>query len=211
MILNLTSCFLLLLGDSFWSPQVSRQRFWWFSLLMNWSGEAARPQGGLWFLTSLSSAMGRLWLTVILGLQRQPNWELWPHSFDLSLHSLLTGLHLFVSSSSPVGPDHILFSQYPLWFSTSSPHTGMQLYQDGVKRIPTACITIEDAELMWRMAQRRQRIVVRLNMEAKTLPDADSYNTVAEIRGWQHPEQVALSSTAPSNLSFLFRFWICQF
>lgn len=72
-----------------------------------------------------------------------------------------------------------------------SPHTGWQYYQDGVKRIPTACITVEDAELMWRMAQRGQRIVVKLAMEAETLPDADSFNTVAEIKGWQHPEQVS--------------------
>lgn len=33
-------------------------------------------------------------------------------------------------------------------------------------------------------------MVVKLSMEAKTLPDADSFNTVAEIKGWQHPEQV---------------------
>lgn len=59
-----------------------------------------------------------------------------------------------------------------------------------MKRIPTACITVEDAELMWRLAQRGQRIVVKLTMEARTLPDVDSFNTVAEIKGWQHPEQV---------------------
>lgn len=80
-----------------------------------------------------------------------------------------------------------------LCLSLSSPHTGWQDYQDGVKRIPTACITVEDAELMWRMAQRGQRIVVRLTMGAKTLPDADSFNTVAEITGWQHPDQVELT------------------
>lgn len=79
-------------------------------------------------------------------------------------------------------------------FSINSPHTGWQDYQDGVKRIPTACITMEDAELMWRMAQRGQKIVVRLTMGAKTLPDVDSFNTVAEIKGWQHPEQVVLMS-----------------
>ncbi|MEQ2188655.1 hypothetical protein GOODEAATRI_017217, partial [Goodea atripinnis] len=74
-------------------------------------------------------------------------------------------------------------------FSINSPHTGSQTYQEGVKRIPTACITVEDAELMWRLAQNKQKIVVRLIMGAQTLPDADSFNTVAEIRGWQHPEQ----------------------
>ncbi|XP_036931456.1 carboxypeptidase Q-like isoform X2 [Acanthopagrus latus] len=79
-------------------------------------------------------------------------------------------------------------------FSINSPHTGWQDYKDGVKRIPTACITMEDAELMWRMAQRGQKIVVRLTMGAETLPDADSFNTVVEIKGWQHPEQVVLLS-----------------
>ncbi|XP_043972372.1 carboxypeptidase Q-like [Gambusia affinis] len=79
-------------------------------------------------------------------------------------------------------------------FSINSPHTGLQVYQEGVKRIPTACITVEDAELMWRLAQNKQKIVVRLIMGAQTLPDADSFNTVAEIRGWQHPEQVVLLS-----------------
>ncbi|KAM4736441.1 carboxypeptidase Q-like [Anableps anableps] len=79
-------------------------------------------------------------------------------------------------------------------FSINSPHTGLQIYQDGVKQIPTACITVEDAELMWRLAQKKQKIVIRLIMGAQTLPDADSFNTVAEIRGWQHPEQVVLLS-----------------
>uniref|UniRef100_A0A3P9JUM2 Carboxypeptidase Q n=1 Tax=Oryzias latipes TaxID=8090 RepID=A0A3P9JUM2_ORYLA len=79
-------------------------------------------------------------------------------------------------------------------FSINSPHTGWQNYQDGVRRIPTACITVEDAELMWRIAQRGQQIVVQLNMEAKTLPDVGSFNTVAEIRGWQHPNQVVVLS-----------------
>ena len=59
-----------------------------------------------------------------------------------------------------------------------------------MRRIPAACITVEDAQLMARMAARGQRVVVRVTMGAKTLPDADSFNTVAEIKGWQHPEQV---------------------
>uniref|UniRef100_A0AAV2MFL4 Carboxypeptidase Q n=1 Tax=Knipowitschia caucasica TaxID=637954 RepID=A0AAV2MFL4_KNICA len=79
-------------------------------------------------------------------------------------------------------------------FSINSPHTGVQDYQDGVVKIPAACITVEDAELMWRMSQRGEHIEVLLNMGATTLPDADSFNTVAEIRGWQHPEQVVLLS-----------------
>lgn len=58
---------------------------------------------------------------------------------------------------------------------------------------------------MWRMAQRGQRIVVKLSMGAKTLPDADSFNTVVEIKGWQHPEQVepTISSQTPTSLTRL--------
>ncbi|XP_072535707.1 carboxypeptidase Q-like [Salminus brasiliensis] len=79
-------------------------------------------------------------------------------------------------------------------FSINSPHTGWQWYQSGVPQIPTACITVEDAEMMARMAYRGTRIVLRLTMGAQTLPDADSFNTVAEITGSEHPEQVVLLS-----------------
>ncbi|XP_053288254.1 carboxypeptidase Q isoform X1 [Pleuronectes platessa] len=106
-----------------------------------------------------------------------------------------TGKYRFVGASeaSKVGAVACLIRSITP-FSINSPHTGWQDYQDGVKHIPAACITVEDAELMWRFAQREQKIVVRLKMGAKTLPDADSFNTVAEIKGWQYPEQVVLLS-----------------
>lgn len=34
--------------------------------------------------------------------------------------------------------------------SLDTPHTGTTLYEDGVKKIPAACITIEDAEMFQR-------------------------------------------------------------
>lgn len=76
-------------------------------------------------------------------------------------------------------------------FSIYSPHTGHQGYQDGVPKIPTACITIEDAEMMSRMASRGDKIVIHLKMGAKTYPDTDSFNTVAEITGSKYPEEVS--------------------
>lgn len=79
-------------------------------------------------------------------------------------------------------------------FSIYSPHTGHQGYQDGVPKIPTACITIEDAEMMSRMASRGVKIVIHLKMGAKTYPDTDSFNTVAEITGSKYPEEVVLVS-----------------
>ncbi|XP_076844546.1 carboxypeptidase Q-like [Brachyhypopomus gauderio] len=79
-------------------------------------------------------------------------------------------------------------------FSINSPHTGWQWYQPGVPQIPTASITVEDAQMMARMARRCTRIVVRLTMGAENLADVDSFNTVAEITGTEHPEQVVLLS-----------------
>ncbi|XP_072855256.2 carboxypeptidase Q isoform X1 [Pogona vitticeps] len=78
--------------------------------------------------------------------------------------------------------------------SINSPHTGMQAYETDVPKIPTACISVEDAELMARMSSRGTKIVVTLKMGAKTYPDADSFNIVAEIIGSKYPEQVVLVS-----------------
>lgn len=82
-------------------------------------------------------------------------------------------------------------SKVTWWFIFSSPHTGAQEYQDGVPKIPTACITVEDAEMMSRMVSRGNRIVIQLKMGAKNYADADSFNTVAEIIGSKYPEQVS--------------------
>ena len=60
----------------------------------------------------------------------------------------------------------------------------------GVKKIPTACVTVEDAEMMARMAARGTKIVINLKIAAKNLPPAVSRNTVAEIKGSVYPEQV---------------------
>ncbi|CAH2285630.1 carboxypeptidase Q [Pelobates cultripes] len=79
-------------------------------------------------------------------------------------------------------------------FSIYSPHTGWQDYQKDVPKIPTACITIEDAEMFARMASRGEKIVVQLKMGAVNHPDADSFNTVAEIVGSKYPEQVVIVS-----------------
>ncbi|NXA14224.1 CBPQ Carboxypeptidase, partial [Sapayoa aenigma] len=75
-------------------------------------------------------------------------------------------------------------------FSIHSPHTGGQSYQPDVPKIPTACISVEDAEMMSRMSFRGTKIVVHLKMGAKTYPDSLSFNTVAEIVGRKYPEQV---------------------
>lgn len=79
-------------------------------------------------------------------------------------------------------------------FSIASPHTGWQDYSSNVTKIPTACITIEDAEMLNRMYNRGEKLLIYLYMEAHTLPDTVSRNTVAEIKGSTYPEKVVLVS-----------------
>jgi carboxypeptidase Q len=79
-------------------------------------------------------------------------------------------------------------------FSIQSPHTGAMSYSNGVPKIPHAAITVEDAEMMQRMQDRGQKIVVRLKMSATQLPDAPCSNIVAEITGREKPEEIVLVS-----------------
>jgi carboxypeptidase Q len=73
-----------------------------------------------------------------------------------------------------------------------TPHTGALRYADGQPKIPAAAITVEDAERLQRMQNRGTSVRVRLKMEAKFLPDAQSFNVVAEIRGSERPEEVVV-------------------
>ncbi|MBN2731709.1 MAG: M20/M25/M40 family metallo-hydrolase [Balneolaceae bacterium] len=75
-------------------------------------------------------------------------------------------------------------------YSMQTPHTGTSSYEEGVKKIPHAAITIEDAKLIQRMTNRGKKIVVNLQMDAKTLPDAQSRNIIAEIKGSEKPEEI---------------------
>ncbi|MGD2152697.1 MAG: M28 family metallopeptidase [Gemmatimonadales bacterium] len=77
-------------------------------------------------------------------------------------------------------------------FSMQTPHTGQMLYDPAAPPIPHAAITVEDAEMLQRMQERGQRIEVLLKMEAQTLPEILSRNVIAEIVGWEHPEQVVV-------------------
>jgi carboxypeptidase Q len=73
-----------------------------------------------------------------------------------------------------------------------TPHTGMLEYGAGQPAIPAAAISAEDAERLQRMHDRGTPVRVRLNMEAKFLPDADSFNVIGEIRGRERPEEIVV-------------------
>ena len=76
--------------------------------------------------------------------------------------------------------------------SLQTAHTGAMTYDPQQPKIPTAAITIEGAELLQRMYDRGEHPTVRLKMEAKFLPDAESANVIAELKGTERPDEIVL-------------------
>jgi carboxypeptidase Q len=73
-----------------------------------------------------------------------------------------------------------------------TPHTGGLNYDAAAPQIPAAAITTEDADRLQRMSDRGTTLRLRLKMEARMLPDADSFNVVGEIRGSEFPDEVVV-------------------
>jgi len=73
-----------------------------------------------------------------------------------------------------------------------TPHTGALAYVDGQPQIPAAAVTTEDAARLQRMVDRGTTVRLKLLMEARFLPDADSANVVGEIRGRERPDEVVV-------------------
>ena len=71
-----------------------------------------------------------------------------------------------------------------------TPHTGVLSYAADAPQIPAAALTTEDCDRLQRMVARGNTIRLRLKMEAKFLPDAESFNVVGEIRGRERPDEV---------------------
>jgi carboxypeptidase Q len=76
--------------------------------------------------------------------------------------------------------------------SIRSPHTGALDYDSTTGKIPAAALSVEDAMMLHRFADRGEPVVVTLKMEARTLPDAPSRNAVAEVVGREKPDEVVV-------------------
>ncbi len=73
-----------------------------------------------------------------------------------------------------------------------TPHTGALQYLEGHPQIPAAAIATEDADRLQRMQDRGTRVRIRLEMQARFLPDADSFNVIGEIRGRERPDEIVV-------------------
>ena len=77
-------------------------------------------------------------------------------------------------------------------WSMYTPHTGVMAYDQKFKKIPHAAITIEDAMMLGRLSDRNEKIIVKLKMGTKNLPDKWSRNIIGEIIGTKFPEEIVV-------------------
>ena len=73
------------------------------------------------------------------------------------------------------------------------PHTGQTNYVDDIQKIPAAAITAEDADLIGSLVKQGP-VKMKLVLTPQTLPDAESYNVIGDLKGSEHPEQVVVVS-----------------
>lgn len=72
------------------------------------------------------------------------------------------------------------------------PHTGAMGYEEGVPHVPAAAITPEDAELIHRFLAAGESVRVTFRQTCRTLPDAESANTLGEVRGGEKPDEIVV-------------------
>jgi hypothetical protein len=73
------------------------------------------------------------------------------------------------------------------------PHTGLTDYAKDAPKIPAGAVTAEDADLIANLVPQGP-VKMKLVLTPKTLPDIESANVIADIKGSEHPEQVVIVS-----------------
>lgn len=73
------------------------------------------------------------------------------------------------------------------------PHTGQANYADDVPKIPAGALTAEDAQLIANLVPQG-KLRMRLVLTPQQLPEVESFNVVADLKGSVNPEQVVIVS-----------------
>ncbi|MBM4167310.1 MAG: M20/M25/M40 family metallo-hydrolase [Ignavibacteria bacterium] len=72
------------------------------------------------------------------------------------------------------------------------PHTGSMGYNDTVRKIPSAAISTNDADMLSAFLSKEKNAMVNLKLSCETLPDVLSANVLGEIIGSEKPEEIIL-------------------
>jgi hypothetical protein len=73
------------------------------------------------------------------------------------------------------------------------PHTGGMRWEEGVPEIPAAAAAYEDIDMIAYLAGQG-RVRMHLTLTPQSMPDIESANVLADIKGTEHPEQVVIVS-----------------
>jgi len=73
------------------------------------------------------------------------------------------------------------------------PHTGQTKYAEDAPKIPAGAVASEDADLIAHLAPQGP-VRMRLVLTPQQLPDVESFNVVADLKGSTDPEQVVIVS-----------------
>ncbi len=70
------------------------------------------------------------------------------------------------------------------------PHTGIMIYRDTIKTIPEVAAGYKDSDFLHYALLEDPGLKVTLKLSCRTLPDAQSYNVIGEIKGSEYPDEV---------------------
>jgi len=119
--------------------------------------------------------------------------EMQASGFGLAAYGNVAGNRFFAAiNAAPLGAVAVLVrsaggSQNRL------AHTGSMGYRDGVTQIPGAAVTYEDADTIAYLS-KMGKVRIRLTLTPQTLPDAVSYNVIADLKGGEKPNEVVIVS-----------------
>lgn len=74
------------------------------------------------------------------------------------------------------------------------PHSGVQMWADGVKPIPAAALSTVDADQLMRILSRGQPVRLHLTLTSKMLKDQPSGNVIAELPGTDPTAGIVLAA-----------------
>jgi len=70
------------------------------------------------------------------------------------------------------------------------PHTGVMLYDDNVKKIPSAAISVIDADFLSKVIKSESNLNITIQLSCKSYPDVESYNVMGQLTGSEKPNEV---------------------
>ncbi len=72
------------------------------------------------------------------------------------------------------------------------PHTGIMIYRDDAPKIPAAALGLESADRLSEMLKAHPDLTLSLELSAQEHPPVEARNTLGQITGAEHPEEVVV-------------------